>query len=403
MRQIKIYLLTILIISILISLFFFIINKSSYPLKEKKFIQTDTIFLNLNNKAPDYNSILLSKNITNQLLITTEPNLSFFYKFYRINRFFEKINDFFFIEKNNYFNKNLGGIILYDFNIAQANKYGGLEKFIKILKNNYTYKINFIDTINKNKYLCEINPIITLDYDYPTKPDAKVKYSRFAKLSTLNTLDKDSLLFNYSKIGVNSILAPNVDYYNIDKTFYNSITHFYETSIKAKIIPCYKHFGYDDKTGNTHFENAVTSKSYIRLTNEDLMPYRIIDSIQEKKYLIMVGHHYINCLDSLNIASKSYKIYNFIDSAYKNSVTISDEVLMRSCSKWQNFPYFYFSYNLDFIKDIKTDFILSHSGNVIDFRDKILYQLLNIPNKNKRLLKILKFKKDNDLLKFSKL
>ena len=43
------------------------------------------------------------------------------------------------------------------------------------------------------KYLCEINPIITLDYDYPTKPDAKVKYSRFAKLSTLNTLDKDSL------------------------------------------------------------------------------------------------------------------------------------------------------------------------------------------------------------------
>lgn len=81
MRQIKIYLLTILIISILISLFFFIINKSSYPLKEKKFIQTDTIFLNLNNKAPDYNSILLSKNITNQLLITTEPNLSFFINF----------------------------------------------------------------------------------------------------------------------------------------------------------------------------------------------------------------------------------------------------------------------------------------------------------------------------------
>ena len=337
------------------------------------------------------------------MLITTEPNLSFFYKFYRKNLFFQKLNDFFFIEKFTDFNKNLGGIILYDFNIAQANKYGGLEKFIKILKNNYTYNIYFIDTINKNKFLYVINPIITLDYDYPTKPNVKVKYSRFAKLSTSNTLDKDSLLFNYSKIGINSILAPNVDYYNIDSKFYNSINHFYEASIKAKIIPCYKHFCYDENTGNTHIENAVTSKSYIRLINEDLIPYRIIDSIQEKKYLIMVGHHYINCLDSLNIASKSYKIYNFIDSAYNNSITISDEVLMRSCSNWENFPYFYFSYNLDFIKDVKTDFILSHAGNVIDFRDKILYKLLDIPNKNKRLLKILKFKKDNNLLKLYKL
>ena len=62
-----------------------------------------------------------------------------------------------------------------------------------------------------------------------------------------------------------------------------------------------------------------------------------------------------------------------------------------------------FSYNLDFIKDVKTDFILSHAGNVIDFRDKILYKLLDIPNKNKRLLKILKFKKDNNLLKLYKL
>jgi hypothetical protein len=403
MKKLKFYSLTSIFIFCLIFIYFSIINSLIYPLIDNKISQTDSVFINLNNKAPDLKTILLSKNITNQILITTEPNISIFYKWYRKNIFFQKLNDFFFIEKNNRFNNNLGGITLYDFNISQANKYGGVKTFISILKKRYTYKIYIIDTINKQKFLYEISPIITLDYDYPLKSKRLIKYSRFTSIVAANNLNKDSLLYNYSKIGINTILSPILDYDQIDSQFHKNVVNFYNNSNKAKLIPCYKHFCYDEKSGDTHIENAITSKSYMQLLKEDLMPYRFIDSMQDKKYLIMVGHHYINCLDSLNIASKSFKIYNFIDSAYNNSVTISDEILMSSCSKWQNFPYFYFSYNLDFVKDVKTDFILSHAGNVIDFRDKILYQLTNISNKNKRLLKILKFKNDHNLIKLSKL
>jgi hypothetical protein len=402
-KRLKFYLVALIFILCLIFIYFSIINSLSFPLIDNKISQTDSVFINLNNKVPDFKTILLSKNITNQILITTEPNLSLFYKYYRKNIFLKKLNNFFFIEKNNGFSKNLGGIILYDFNISQANKYGGLKTFISILKKRYTYKIYIIDTINNQNFLYEISPIITIDYDYPLKSKELIKYSRFASIIAKNNFNKDSLLYNYSKIGINTILSPILDYDQIDSKFYKNVVNFYNNSNKAKLIPCYKHFCYQQKSGDTHIENAVTSKSYIRLLKEDLLPYRMVDSMQDKKYLIMVGHHYINCLDSLNIASKSFKIYNFIDSAYKNSVTISDEILMRSCSKWKNFPYFYFSYNLDFVKDVKTDFILSHAGNVIDFRDKILYQLSNISNKNKRLLKILKFKNDNNLIKLSKL
>ena len=191
MKKLKFYSLTSIFIFCLIFIYFSIINSLIYPLIDNKISQTDSVFINLNNKAPDLKTILLSKNITNQILITTEPNISIFYKFYRKNIFFQKLNDFFFIEKNNRFNNNLGGITLYDFNISQANKYGGLKNFISILKKRYTYKIYIIDTINKQKFLYEISPIITLDYDYPLKSKRLIKYSRFTSIVAANNLNKD--------------------------------------------------------------------------------------------------------------------------------------------------------------------------------------------------------------------
>ena len=297
------------------------LDSFSFRLISSRAFYNSSVFnvIKIINNEVNLNQYRKSKYILNQLLATTQPSLSIFYKFIRINKVFKKINDLFFYEKNHpYFTPSLGGIILYDYNIAQANKYGGLDKYIKIISESYSQHILFIDSNNNKKILIKIKPLILTDFDYPMIDNKKITYSRLTNGFDSVLKNKEDVIRKYNTAKINSFLGPNVDFDNIDSNYKSKIDSLLILSKKYSFIPCLKHFCYDYKKGNTHFSESINYKSYKKILSEDLKPYYYLSSVIDKSYLIMVGHHKIKEFDSINVASQSEKINLLISKLHIN-------------------------------------------------------------------------------------
>ena len=206
-----------------------------------------------------------------------------------------------------------------------------------------------------------------------------------------NSNTPENVLDSYSLYGINSFLGPNVDYEKIDSNYKLNIDKMINLCNKNKQIVCLKHFCYVSKNGNTHLTKSINYKNIQLLEDQDLMPYKYFQNKYKKKFLIMVGHHIIENLDSLNIASKSKIVNYYIKNKFPNSLTISDEITMRASMK-----------NRDFnnLKETQTDIILTHGGNFKNYRE-VIYNKLNAIDRNineNRIKKILDLKKENKLL-----
>jgi beta-glucosidase-like glycosyl hydrolase len=226
----------------------------------------------------------------------------------------------------------------------------------------------------------------------------KITYSRLTNGFDSVLKNKEDVIRKYNMANINSFLGPNVDFNNIDSNYKSKIDTLLILSKKYSFIPCLKHFCYDYEKGNTHFSESINYKSYKKILSEDLKPYYYLSSVIDKNYLIMVGHHKIKEIDSVNVASQSEKINLLISKELKNSVTISDEIGMRASSKGN--IYFRAFPNYSFIKNIKTDILLAQGGNIFDHRELILKEIskLNKDTINLRCLKILKLKKEYNLI-----
>lgn len=398
-NYLKISLVKILLIFILILIFLssYIIIRNSffYPL-HKMNQKIDVIYLKTNGNTLTMQDLNNYKNISSQILVTTQPNLSFFYKFIYVNKIFKYLDNLFFYEKSNiYLNKPIGGLILYDFNLSQSNKYGGIKNYIEILTKLYSQNLMIIDSIHKKKFLVKIKPLILTDFDYPMVEGRKTKYSRLTSALNIQNNSSFEILKQYHSVNINSFLGPNVDFSEINSTFKSKIDSLILITNKFKLIPCLKHFCYDYSKGNTHNVNSYNDKKFHKLIDEDLLPYIYMSKKVKKSYLIMVGHHKISEIDNFYIASQSYKIKCLIDSMFRNTVTISDEIFMKASSKSN-----IINPDFKFIDYVKTDIILSHGGNIFDYRREILDKIQNskILNTKEKSLKILKLKNEYNLI-----
>ena len=144
----------------------------------------------------------------------------------------------------------------------------------------------------------------------------------------------------------------------------------------------------------------MNNKSKEKLIIEDLYPYYYIEKKINDNYMIMIGHHNIKNLDSNNIASKSKNIKIFIKNQFPKAITISDEITMQASSNKK-----IFLNDFSFIKDIQTDIILSHGGNIINYRNLIIENVekIDLKTKSDKISNILKLKNNFKLIKFSKI
>jgi hypothetical protein len=372
-------------------------NKIYYPLEKIENKNIDTIYATFNKDNVDLSILLKSNKLDNEIITTTIPNISFFGKL-PSNKYSNILKHNLYFD-NSYWIKNsrFGGLILYDFNTPQILKYGGVKRYINILKRIMSLKIYVKDTINKQNILFTINPFIFSDLDYPLTK-RKPEYERLKNILLDTNLTSKDIIAKYSEYGINSFLGPNVDFQSIDSNFKTNINNLIVDAEKLNEIICLKHFCYDQNKGNTHIQKSINNKILEKLINEDLYPYKYVDEYIKKPYLIMVGHHIISNIDSIYIASKSLKVKNLIRKEFKNAVTISDEITMQASSN-KNIFFNDFTY----IKDIKTDIILSHGGNIKNYRNKLIYNVskINSRDKNEKILKILKLKNAYKLVETS--
>ena len=72
----------------------------------------------------------------------------------------------------------------------------------------------------------------------------------------------------------------------IDTQYKKNIENMVKLCNKYNQIICLKHFCYDSKNGNTHITNSKNLKTIKSLQNEDLMPYKYMNELYNKKYVL---------------------------------------------------------------------------------------------------------------------
>jgi hypothetical protein len=384
---------------ILLTILIVIMNACYFPLSNIKSYHIDTIYSVLNKKNIDYQILKKSNKIDNQIITTTTPGISFFYVKKDLP-FAKYLKNYIFFDNSFWVKYNqFGGIILYDFNTPQLIKYGGIENFIKLIRKNNTFQILVKDTINKKQITAYIEPFIFTDFDYPLI-NRTPEYLRFKNSFLSANISNSEMINIFSKKGINSFLGPSVDFNYIDSNFEKNINELVENCENDNEIICLKHFCYDKNFGDTHIKKSINNKSKEKLIIEDLYPYYYIEKKIKNNYMIMLGHHNIKNLDSNNIASKSKIIKMFIKEQFPKAITISDEITMQASSNKK-----IFLNDFSFIKDMQTDIILSHGGNIINYRNLIIQNVekINLKTKKDKISNILKLKNNFKLIKFSKI
>jgi hypothetical protein len=213
---------------------------------------------------------------------------------------------------------------------------------------------------------------------------------------TKEIIKKKPVIELYSKIGLNSPLAPDID--NLDvENFCSDANPILQNLIKDmyhnKQLPVLKHFLYNSSMVDTH-EAAYRDYRSMKDIEKDAGCYKVVDELNIP-FAIMPSHFYLNEIDEDNILTKSDKFQSYITKNFKNAYTISDEISMKGYSK-----------NSNFAKRVllnSSDLILVHGGTV-KFWKRIQLQHgvkqiehEKIINKIKRGLEL---KKNYGLLKF---
>lgn len=352
----------------------------------------DTIRLHLNGHTPKLIDVVNSNILNNQSIITSYPRIFMgSIKHYIPNKFcnidISKIGlDLgMFVD-----NLNLGGFILYDGNKIQIHKYKSLKNFILELNQKTTINIIFIDLDVNKKYRIIIKPFIFADCDL-----LENGYCRFKEELEIKNTSEDKI-FKYKIVGINSPLSPTLDLNSFNISDSLKLINLSKLLNTFNIIPCIKHFGYDYNSGDTHLSASYNCKNLVTLLKEDLYPYSLFDSISIKPYLLMVGHHYLNSIDSQKIASRSEKVQLFIENNYCKAVTISDDIGMNAFKKGNA------------SKNTETDLIMS-SINVLLLNHNEIIDSRNKENTNdvikykNKLLRILNLKFNYGLLEIEQM
>lgn len=321
-----------------------------------------------------------------QLLFNISNETASLFKYFQVN--FDLLNYFYrrFNNKTPY-----GGFILYDYNIGNytLEQYAAYTSY---LKNIYKIKIR-INFINKTHTPINVTiyPWVVADCSLAL---TEKPYCRNFK--TKEIVKKVAVEELYSKIGLDSPLAPNIDDFDVEKFCSNAnpiLQNLVKNMYYYNQLPVLKHFLYNASATDTHDNSYIDFRS-LKDIQKDSGCYKAIDELNIP-FAIMPSHFYLNAIDKNNILTKSDKFQRYITKTFKNAYTISDEISMKGYSK-----------SLNFSKRVSlnsSDLILVHGGTV-KFWKRIQLQhgvkQINHEVIIKKIKRGLELKKKYGLLKF---
>jgi hypothetical protein len=200
----------------------------------------------------------------------------------------------------------------------------------------------------------------------------------------------------YSKIGLNSPLAPDID--NLDvENFCSDANPILQNMVKNMYynnqLPVLKHFLYNSSMVDTH-EATYRDFRSMKDIRKDAGCYKAVDELNIP-FAIMPSHYYLNEIDEDNILTKSDKFQSYITKTFKNAYTISDEISMKGYSKNSNFS--------KRVLSNSSDLILVHGGTVKFWkRIQLKHGVKQIEHKKmiNKIKRSLELKKNYGLLKF---
>ena len=321
-----------------------------------------------------------------QLLFNLSGEKVSLFRYFQLNL---DLLNYFYRRSNN--RSPYGGFILYDYNIGNYTIEQYTE-YTSYLRNIYKIEIRINFT---NKIHTPVNVTI-----YPwIVADCKIhrtdkSYCRNFRVKEI--VKKVPVAEFYSKIGLNSPLAPSID--NLDvENFCSDANPIIQNMVKDMYynnqLPVLKHFLYNSSMVDTH-EASYRDFRSIKDIKKDAECYKVVDELNIP-FAIMPSHFYLNEIDEDNILTKSDKFQSYITKTYKNAYTISDEISMQGYSK-----------NSNFSKRVllnSSDLILVHGGNVKFWKRMQLQHGVKQIEHEKIINKIkrgLELKKNYGLLKF---
>jgi hypothetical protein len=249
---------------------------------------------------------------------------------------------------------SFGGLILFSSNLAKLKNKNELINYIDKLRNFFRFSV-YVEIAGETQiYKVTIEPLISADCDLSY---SKIEYCRYP-FSKPTVDDKGSWLASikdFRDVGFSSMLGPKVDLSaseNGDEmtSFAKEIVHLKQNN---RLLPVLKHFGYDPKILNAHYETKLLDYDGDRF-EEILKPYVAVEKLNID-YGIMLTHHSL-MIDKNIPLPFSIKVKQYIEKKFPHSITIADEIKMAGLSKNNDL------YTVT--KNLQTDMFIFHSGNI---------------------------------------
>lgn len=293
---------------------------------------------------------------------------------------------------HNFYNFGLGGIQLYPSFLINFESIQELNEYLRSLRKKYAVFKNI--EIEGEKYLIEISPFFFIDwYWYPVGINSRVVLG-YDDVNLTNIQEK----IIHSE--VNGVFGPNIDFQPSLERDYSEILKFTKSLTSNGKIAFAKHFGYRNKYKESvnglgldpHYNRIRIATPKDKFNNEDLKIYNRLMTDVDNKYLgLMIGHHILAPIDSLNMANSSILVDQLARETLRG-LTISDAIGMFGFLKSGNFS--------DLAVELKTDLILL---NYFDFDKMKAFKEIITNNENfsspELMGRILKMKSEMGLLK----
>lgn len=267
-----------------------------------------------------------------------------------------------------------GGLIIYGTNLENVGDLVEYKNLVSTFRDRFTFtvyvKVSKRGNAESGLYQVRIEPLVVADCDLSYR---EFRYCRGPFLSTLvneggvsqeNRREKiRKIIKEFSEIGLKSTLSPEVDVYP-DEDVGTMVDLAKTASIAATdygMIPTLKHFLYNRNLGDAH-ESSFYNPLTITQFHDQLQPYYAIDSLNIP-FFLMLSHHRI-ALDPVTPLSASKKVRAFVDSSFRNAITMSDAVNMDGLHKGKTLR--------AAVSGLQTDTFLFHSGNVLSYVPDII-------------------------------
>lgn len=251
---------------------------------------------------------------------------------------------------HNFYPFGLGGIQLRPSVLIKFKNTKDLDKYLNELVKKYT--IQKLIESNGDLFRVEIEPLLFIDwYWYPVGINPAI----ILNYSDVDSSNVDEAIINSR---INGVFGPNIDFNsNIDAN-YLGILDFTNRFVDNGKMTFAKHFGYrrenrvsvSGTSVDPHWAMVRVTTSEEAFLNEDLRIHqKLMNDVNNSNLGVMIGHHILDPVDSINLASLSPEVIGLVNKTLKG-ITISDSIGMYGFLSAGEFS--------DLISRIKTDLIL---------------------------------------------